>query len=48
MNWDPQQYNKFEVQRWRPALDLLAALPADLAPRSIVDLGCGTGRLGRG
>jgi trans-aconitate 2-methyltransferase len=47
MNWDPQQYNKFEVQRWRPALDLLAALPADLAPRSIVDLGCGTGRLAR-
>jgi trans-aconitate 2-methyltransferase len=47
MNWDPQQYNKYEVQRWRPALDLLAALPADLAPRSIVDLGCGTGRLAR-
>ncbi|RZI99357.1 MAG: methyltransferase domain-containing protein [Brevundimonas sp.] len=41
--WDPEQYNRFEAERDRPARDLLAQLPADLAPREIWDLGCGTG-----
>ena len=42
--WDPQQYSRFEAQRDRAALDLLTQLPADLEPRRIVDLGCGTGQ----
>jgi trans-aconitate 2-methyltransferase len=42
--WDPQQYNRFEAERDRAALDLLLRLPGDLEPRTIVDLGCGTGQ----
>jgi len=43
-SWDPAQYRKFSGHRLRPALDLLAAVPLD-APDSIVDLGCGEGRV---
>lgn len=42
--WDPAQYDRFEAERDRAALDLLVRLPADLDPRVIHDLGCGTGR----
>lgn len=42
--WDPRQYNRFEAQRDRPALDLLLRLPEDFAPTEIWDLGCGTGQ----
>ncbi|MBU1323991.1 MAG: methyltransferase domain-containing protein [Alphaproteobacteria bacterium] len=42
--WDPVQYDRFEAERDRAALDLLVRLPSDLAPRVIHDLGCGTGR----
>ncbi len=41
--WDPEQYIRFEAERDRAALDLLVRLPADLHPREIWDLGCGTG-----
>ena len=41
--WDPTQYSRYEAERDRPARDLLAQLPDDLAPREIWDLGCGTG-----
>ena len=42
--WDPRQYNRFEAQRDRAALDLLVRLPEDFAPAEIWDLGCGTGQ----
>ncbi|WP_292094813.1 methyltransferase domain-containing protein [Brevundimonas sp.] len=42
--WDPGQYNRFEAQRDRAALDLLVRLPDDLRPAEIWDLGCGTGQ----
>lgn len=42
--WDPAQYSRFESERDRAALDLLLRLPPDLAPRVIVDLGCGAGQ----
>jgi trans-aconitate 2-methyltransferase len=43
-SWDPRQYLRFESERARPWHDLTARL-ADLAPASVVDLGCGPGRL---
>jgi len=46
MNWNPQQYSRFAGQRLRPALDLLARIPAE-HPQSVVDLGCGTGNVTR-
>lgn len=46
MPWNPDQYNRFEALRRRPAHDLVAALP-DRAPSTVVDLGCGTGQLAR-
>ncbi len=44
MAWNPDQYLKFAQPRFRPALDLLARVDAD-APRTVVDLGCGTGNV---
>jgi trans-aconitate 2-methyltransferase len=41
--WDPTQYERYKVYRDRPALDLMVQIPADLEPREIWDLGCGTG-----
>jgi len=42
MSWNPGQYLKFGGERLRPAHDLLARVLLE-APRTIADLGCGTG-----
>ena len=42
--WDPAQYLRYEDERLRPALDLMARLPAT-APATVVDLGCGAGNV---
>ncbi|HEY3731452.1 MAG TPA: methyltransferase domain-containing protein [Steroidobacteraceae bacterium] len=44
MSWNPEQYLKFSQPRLRPALDLLARVPAD-DPASVYDLGCGAGNV---
>lgn len=44
MAWDPKLYGRFAAPRLRPALDLLTGVP-DLAAKSIIDLGCGSGVL---
>lgn len=41
--WDPAQYDRYKAWRERPANDLIAQIPADLQPREVWDLGCGTG-----
>jgi trans-aconitate 2-methyltransferase len=45
-SWNPSQYLKFADHRLRPALDLLARIPA-LADGAIWDLGCGAGNVTR-
>lgn len=42
-SWNPQIYERYKAYRDRPAQDLLAQIPVDLAPAEIWDLGCGTG-----
>ena len=46
MSWNPDQYLKFSAPRLRPALDLLAAVPAT-QPGNVYDLGCGAGNVTR-
>lgn len=46
MSWNPDQYLKFAAPRLRPAIDLLAAVPA-FEPRVVYDLGCGAGNVTR-
>lgn len=46
MAWDPAKYLRFEAQRLRPALDLIARVDLE-APAQIADLGCGTGNISR-
>ena len=41
-NWNPNQYLKYERQRLRPAIDLLARINIE-NPKIIFDLGCGPG-----
>ncbi|MFN0162460.1 MAG: methyltransferase domain-containing protein [Burkholderiales bacterium] len=46
MSWNPEQYLKFEEPRLRPAVDLLGRIGLT-APRTVYDLGCGTGNVTR-
>jgi trans-aconitate 2-methyltransferase len=46
MPWDPIQYLRFDSERLRPALDLLARVPLEAA-EEIVDLGCGLGHIAK-
>ncbi|MDR3683907.1 MAG: methyltransferase domain-containing protein [Geothrix sp.] len=46
MPWDPAQYLRFDAERLRPALDLLARVPLE-APEEVVDLGCGPGHIAK-
>ncbi len=41
-DWDPALYKRFEGERTRPAIDLLARVALD-APGRVADLGCGPG-----
>jgi trans-aconitate 2-methyltransferase len=42
--WDPTAYRRFGGERARPFADLVARIAAD-GPGTVVDLGCGEGRL---
>lgn len=44
MKWDPSKYTEFADHRGRPYLDLMARVE-NLAPKKIVDLGCGPGNM---
>lgn len=44
-DWDPARYGAFRDLRLRPALDLLAQVPA-LPDGDVIDLGCGDGAVG--
>jgi len=39
--WDAKTYDRFEAERARPSRELIARIP--MAPKRIVDLGCGSG-----
>jgi trans-aconitate 2-methyltransferase len=41
--WDPEQYGRFADERAQPFFELVANIP--IAPRRVVDLGCGPGTL---
>ena len=44
MRWDPAQYSRFAAERDRPFFDLTSRIDA-VAPRHVVDIGCGQGHL---
>lgn len=44
VSWDPQVYGRYAGERARPFVDLVARV-GTTTPRSVVDLGCGSGEL---
>lgn len=42
MSWNPELYLRFDAERTRPAVDLVGRIDV-VAPRRVVDLGCGPG-----
>jgi trans-aconitate 2-methyltransferase len=42
--WDPDRYLSFADERGRPFVDLIGRIASE-RPRTVVDLGCGTGNL---
>jgi trans-aconitate 2-methyltransferase len=44
VRWDPAQYSRFAAERDRPFFDLTSRIDA-IAPRHVVDIGCGQGHL---
>jgi trans-aconitate 2-methyltransferase len=44
VRWDPAQYSRFAAERDRPFFDLTSRIGA-VAPRHVVDIGCGQGHL---
>ncbi len=42
MSWSPEQYTKFEAERNRPVIDLLAHIPTRQV-KTAADIGCGPG-----
>lgn len=44
--WDPGQYLRYADERGRPFFDLVGRIPV-VAPKHVVDLGCGPGNLTR-
>jgi trans-aconitate 2-methyltransferase len=44
VRWDPAQYSRFAAERDRPFFDLTSRIDA-VAPRHVVDIGCGQGHL---
>jgi len=44
VRWDPAQYSRFAAERDRPFFDLTSRIDA-MAPRHVVDIGCGQGHL---
>src|SRR5438874_7839349 len=46
MPWNPEQYHRFQRERFLPFEDLLALIDVQPGP-GVIDLGCGTGELTR-
>lgn len=44
-NWSPQQYEKFDIHRGRPFVDLISRVLPQADPTLVLDLGCGNGPL---
>lgn len=42
IDWNPEQYLKFEKERTQPSIDLAARIRTE-SPKRIVDIGCGPG-----